>query len=189
MSTCTAYIDGGSRGNPGVAGYGVLVLDENGQTIAELAGHLGIQTNNFAEYSALLVALEFARSHQIQGLRVFADSELLVKQVKGVYRVKNPGLKALHSKAKQLISTLRSFSIHHLPREKNQEADRLANLGMDQDEPRDRPHPATPARTLEILALFEQGIFRPLEPVSLQDKTRVRLRVAPEEKAPKFNQK
>ncbi len=177
MNTCTAYIDGGSRGNPGVAGYGVLVLGENGQTIAELTGHLGIRTNNFAEYSALLAALEFAHSHHFQGLRVFADSELLVKQVKGIYQVKNPGLKSLHTQAKKLISALQSFSIQHVPREKNREADRLANLGMDQNAPDGQPPSATPTRTLNILAVFEEGIFRPIQPVSLPENITVRLRV------------
>ena len=176
MKSCTAYIDGGSRGNPGVAGYGVLVLDQKGHTIAELVGQLGIQTNNCAEYSALLAALEYARSHGFESLRVFADSELLVKQIHGIYRVKNPGLKILHGQAKQLISQFQCFSIQHVPREKNLEADRLANLAMDQKEPQN-PQPSNLTPSLDILAVFEKGVFRPIDAISLPENARVRLRI------------
>jgi ribonuclease HI len=181
LESFTAYIDGGSRGNPGVAGYGVLVLDQKGHTVAELAGHLGIQTNNYAEYSALLAALEYARSHGFESLRVFADSELLVKQIQGSYRVKNPSLKVLHGQAKQLVSQFRSFSIQHVSREKNREADRLANLAMDQKESQISP-PSSLTPFLEILAVFEKGAFRPIDAISLPENSTVRLRIEPVQK-------
>ena len=131
MKRCVAYIDGGSRGNPGVAGYGVAVQDENGEPLVGLSQHLGIRTNNFAEYSALIGALRYALANGYDGLRVYADSELMVRQINGVYKVKSPDLQPLFREAKALISKLKSFSIHHVPREQNREADRLANLAMD----------------------------------------------------------
>src|SRR5215469_4910432 len=88
-----AYVDGGARGNPGPAGFGVVIEDQNGSTIAELSRYLGRQTNNYAEYSGLIAALEYALSHSYRGLRVISDSELMVRQVKGIYKVRNEGLR------------------------------------------------------------------------------------------------
>jgi probable phosphoglycerate mutase len=130
-SWITAYCDGGSRGNPGPAGYGVRVEDSNGRKIEELYEFLGVKTNNFAEYSALLAALEFALAKGYRRLRVVADSELMVKQMLGKYRVNSPDLRPLFEEAKRRASRLESFRIEHVLRGKNKDADRLANLAMD----------------------------------------------------------
>jgi len=127
----TAHCDGGSRGNPGPAGFGVHIEDGAGNVLDELSGFLGKKTNNFAEYSALLAALRFALEHGRRRLRVVADSELMVKQMKGQYRVNSPELRPLYEKAKSLIRELDRFEIQHVLREKNRNADRLANAAMD----------------------------------------------------------
>jgi ribonuclease HI len=126
-----AHIDGGARGNPGPAGYGVVIQDESGRKVATLSEYLGHQTNNFAEYQGLIAALEYAVEHRPKALSVISDSELMVRQIKGIYKVKNPTLKDLHARAKDLIAQLDWFSISHALREQNQEADRLANEAMD----------------------------------------------------------
>jgi ribonuclease HI len=126
-----AHVDGGARGNPGPAGYGVVIQSESGRKVATLSQYLGHQTNNFAEYQGLIGALEYALEHGPKALSVISDSELLVRQIKGIYKVKNPTLKDLHARAKELISQLDWFSINHALRENNQEADRLANEAMD----------------------------------------------------------
>ncbi|HUJ94136.1 MAG TPA: ribonuclease HI family protein [Terriglobales bacterium] len=127
----TAYTDGGARGNPGPAGYGVVIQDEAGRKVATRSEFLGHQTNNFAEYQGLIAALEYAVQHGPKALKVISDSELLVRQIKGIYKVKNATLKDLHARAKELIAQLEWFSIDHALREHNQEADRLANEAMD----------------------------------------------------------
>ena len=126
-----AYSDGGARGNPGPAGYGVVIKDETGKKIAELSQYLGHQTNNVAEYQGLIAALEYAIKHGYKTLKVISDSELLVRQIKGIYKVKNSVLKDLHARAKELIAKLDWFSIEHVLRVKNSDADRLANEAMD----------------------------------------------------------
>lgn len=126
-----AYCDGGSRGNPGPAGYGVYIQDEQGSVLAELSRYLGRRTNNFAEYSGLLAALEFAVAKNHRRLRVISDSELMVKQMKGQYRVKSPDLRPLYEEARRMANDLEQFEIRHVLREKNHHADRLANLAMD----------------------------------------------------------
>ena len=130
-SWITAYCDGGSRGNPGPAGYGVRIEDASGNKIEELYEFLGVKTNNFAEYSALLAALEFALASGYPCLRVIADSELMVKQMLGKYRVNSPDLRPLYEEAKRRASKLETFRIEHVLRNKNKHADRLANLAMD----------------------------------------------------------
>ena len=120
-----AYIDGGSRGNPGEAGLGVHVVD-----VVRIAEYLGVGTNNFAEYSALITAVRFAAFIRCQSLHVFADSELVVKQIKGEYAVKNDNIRVLHESARRWISVIPEFSISHVRREQNGEADKLANLAM-----------------------------------------------------------
>ena len=127
----TAYCDGGSRGNPGPSGFGVYLQDESGRALAELSEFLGKQTNNYAEYSGLLAALNFALEHGHPRLRVVSDSELMVKQIKGQYRVNSPELRPLYDEAKRRIGRLEQFRIEHVLRGKNQQADRLANLAMD----------------------------------------------------------
>src|SRR5271168_3155456 len=126
-----AHSDGGARGNPGPAGYGVVIKDETGRKVAALSEYLGHQTNNFAEYQGLIAALEYAVQHGPKAIKVVSDSELLVRQIKGIYKVKNPTLKDLHARAKELISQLEWFSIGHVLRGHNQEADELANAAMD----------------------------------------------------------
>jgi len=126
-----AYSDGGARGNPGPAGYGVVIQDETGRKVASLSEYLGHQTNNFAEYQGLIAALEYAVKHGHKALKVISDSELLVRQIKGIYKVKNATLRDLHARAKELIAKLEWFSIGHVLRGHNQEADRLANAAMD----------------------------------------------------------
>ena len=126
-----AHSDGGARGNPGPAGYGVVVKDEAGRRVASLSEYLGHQTNNFAEYQGLIAALEYALQHGPKALKVISDSELLVRQIKGIYKVKNAALKDLYARAKELIAQLVWFSIGHALREHNQEADQLANEAMD----------------------------------------------------------
>jgi ribonuclease HI len=126
-----AHSDGGARGNPGPAGYGVVIQDQSGKKIAALSQYLGHQTNNFAEYQGLIAALEYAVAHGPKALKLISDSELLVRQIKGIYKVKNPTLKDLHGRAKELIAQLEWFSIGHALREHNQDADRLANEAMD----------------------------------------------------------
>src|SRR5271169_1358531 len=126
-----AHSDGGARGNPGPAGYGVVIKDEAGRKVAALSEYLGHQTNNFAEYQGLIAALEYAIKHGPKALKLISDSELLVRQIKGIYKVKNATLQDLHGRAKELIAQLDWFSIGHAFREQNQEADRLANEAMD----------------------------------------------------------
>ncbi|MGZ4839846.1 MAG: ribonuclease HI family protein [Terriglobales bacterium] len=127
-----AYIDGGARGNPGPAGYGVVIEDAAGIHLAGLSKFLGHQTNNFAEYSGLLAALEYALAHGPKALEVISDSELMVKQMNGQYKVRNPALLDLYKRAKSLIAQLPWFNIHHVLRAKNKEADALANRAMDE---------------------------------------------------------
>jgi len=127
-----ASTDGGARGNPGPAGYGVVINDQTGNRVAELSRYLGHQTNNYAEYSALLAALQYALDHNWKALKVRSDSELMVKQIRGEYKVSNSTLKELHSHAKSLIRQLDWFEIEHVLRGKNADADRLANRAMDE---------------------------------------------------------
>jgi probable phosphoglycerate mutase len=138
-----AYIDGGARGNPGPAGYGVRIEDADGTLIAELHGGLGIATKNVAEYNGLLAALAWAVEHGHHAVQVRADSELLVKQMRGEYRVKHAGLQPLAARARVLVGQLDAVSFEHVRREQNKEADRLSNLGMDEAEATlKRPAPA-----------------------------------------------
>ena len=124
-------VDGGARGNPGPAGYGAFVRDGAGNTVMELSEFIGIATNNVAEYRGLLAGLEYAKSQRAQVVKVYSDSELVVKQVKGIYKVKSPDLKPLFDQVLRTAASLPKFSIHHVPRDRNSEADRLANLAMD----------------------------------------------------------
>ena len=126
-----AHTDGGARGNPGPAGYGVVIHDAKGNRVAGLSEYLGKQTNNFAEYQALIAALEYAVEHGPKALRVVSDSELMVRQIKGIYKVKEPTLRDLHARASQLITQLEWFNIEHTLRGGNREADELANAAMD----------------------------------------------------------
>jgi len=129
----TAYIDGGARGNPGPAGYGVYIQLPGG-AVEELHGGVGIATNNVAEYNGLLAALKWAIDHGHRRLHIRADSELLVKQMRGEYKVKNPGLQPLAARARAMASQLERVTFEHVRREHNKDADRLSNVGMDEAE-------------------------------------------------------
>jgi ribonuclease HI len=132
MTAVVVYIDGGSRGNPGPAGFGVRIEDHEGRLIAELHESIGITTNNVAEYHGLLAALGFLVAGHHRVARIRSDSELLVKQMRGEYRVKHPGLVPLHREAQALVARLRRVTFEHIPRAANTEADRLANQAMDE---------------------------------------------------------
>ena len=126
-----ANIDGGARGNPGPAGYGVYITDGEGRRLAELSDYLGVQTNNFAEYSGLVAALEYAVEHGYRAVKVVSDSELLVKQMKGQYKVRSEALTEIYNEARALVRKLDRFEIRHVLRHLNKDADRLANEAMD----------------------------------------------------------
>jgi ribonuclease HI len=140
-----AHCDGGARGNPGPAGYGVVLQDPSGNKVAHLSEYLGHQTNNVAEYQGLIAALEYAIAHGPKALKLISDSELLVRQIKGIYKVKNAVLQDLHGRAKELIAQLEWFSIGHALREHNRDADRLANEAMDKGMGRVERAPLRPA--------------------------------------------
>jgi probable phosphoglycerate mutase len=126
-----AHIDGGARGNPGPAGYGVRIERDDG-TVVELKEALGITTNNVAEYRGLIAALAWAAAHGIRRLQVRSDSELLIRQMRGEYRVKHPGLRPLSAEARRLVQQIGDVRFEHVRRELNTEADRLANEAMDE---------------------------------------------------------
>jgi probable phosphoglycerate mutase len=127
----TAHCDGGSRGNPGPAGYGAVIEDAKGRVVAELSEYLGVKTNNFAEYSGLLGVLKWAVEHNVKRLRVVSDSELMVKQMQGKYKVASPILRPLFEEARRLSRSIASFEMRHTLRGGNKDADRQANEAMD----------------------------------------------------------
>jgi ribonuclease HI len=125
------HTDGGARGNPGPAGIGVVLQAPNGDVLEEIGRGIGWATNNVAEYEGLIAGLEAARKHGAAELEVFMDSTLVVEQMKGSYRVKNPGLRSLHAKARSLARQFDKITFTAVPRARNKEADRLSNQGMD----------------------------------------------------------
>jgi ribonuclease HI len=127
----TAYFDGGARSNPGPAGYGVYIVDANGNVLAQLSGSLGNTTNNIAEYHGLIAALQWAVDHNLTSITIKGDSQLIVEQMRGNYKVKNEGLRPLHMKARMLVMQIGDVRFEHVRRELNKEADRLSNVGMD----------------------------------------------------------
>ncbi len=124
------FTDGAARGNPGPASIGVTIKDEQGKLIASVSQCIGTKTNNQAEYMAIITALEKAVSLGVRQVDLYSDSELVVRQINGRYRVKNVGLKPLYQRAKLLQSSLEGFTITHIPREQNAEADSLANKAL-----------------------------------------------------------
>jgi ribonuclease HI len=128
----TLHIDGASRGNPGDAGFGVWVVGEDGRPFAELYGYLGRATNNVAEYQALLHGLRYALRQGARQVQVFSDSELVVKQIDGRYRVKHPDMLPLHRDAQALLREFEKATVSHVRREQNKDADRLANRALDE---------------------------------------------------------
>ena len=127
----TAHCDGGSRGNPGPSGYGAVVEDPAGRVVARLSEFLGIQTNNYAEYSGLLAVLKWSIQNGAKRLRVVSDSELMVKQMQGKYKVASPVLRPLYEEARKLSQQIEGFEMRHTLRGGNKDADRLANEAMD----------------------------------------------------------
>ncbi len=159
----SAHCDGGARGNPGPAGYGAVLKDDAGLVLAELSEFLGFRTNNFAEYSGLLGCLQWALDHGHTQLRVVSDSELMVKQILGKYKVNSPDLKPLWEEARRRIARLDGFQISHALRHKNKDADRLANDAMDRGMKRpaaaDDP-PAAKSRVEKVEARMLRGFTR-----------------------------
>jgi ribonuclease HI len=124
--------DGAARGNPGPAGIGVRITDTNENVLSEIAEGIGVVTNNVAEYTAAIRGLERAVELRATDVLLRSDSRLLIEQLSGRYRVKNPTLQRLHSKARSVVAGFRTVAYEHVPRELNKEADRLANLGVDE---------------------------------------------------------
>jgi len=144
-----AGFDGGSRGNPGPAAWGVVVLDATDRAVEGFAGAIGRATNNVAEYTALLEALAIAVAREARDVELFADSELVVKQIRGEYKVRHPDLIPLHAEAKRRITAFRRFKLSHVPREKNKEADRLVNRALNLVESGDGGAPVSVHETFE----------------------------------------
>jgi ribonuclease HI len=192
-----ANIDGGSRGNPGPASYGVVIRDPRGEIVTRLKKYIGRTTNNVAEYYGLIAALDYAQSNNIRALRVESDSELLVKQMRGTYKVKSPDLRPLYERAKKMSQAIPAFRIDHVYREQNREADLLANEAM--DEVSGKP-PTVENRnskiesgnlktenrnsvpTIRVRARFRSGILYPLEDVDLPDGAEVEILLRPTSK-------
>jgi ribonuclease HI len=171
-----AHTDGGARGNPGPAGYGVVIHDSRGKRVAGLSQYLGHQTNNFAEYQALIGALEYAVQSSLKSLKVISDSELLVRQIKGIYKVKEPPLRELHARATQLISQLDWFNIEHVLRGHNREADELANAAMDKGSGRTVIRASQPHVQQDFNGVVRDGKIELLDG-TLPDGTQVQVRI------------
>ena len=184
-----AHIDGGSRGNPGPAAYGVAIKTVQGEPVTAFGKFLGETTNNFAEYQGLLAALEYALEHGYPRVRVLTDSELMARQISGQYKVRSPDLKPLHEKARALIARLESFSIRHVYREQNREADRLANKAMDDAERGILPHDPLPPAAIAasspsavpkprpVVATYQDGVLHPHTQLPLFDGEEVELEI------------
>jgi ribonuclease HI len=193
-----ANIDGGSRGNPGPAAYGVVIRDPRGEIVARLKKYIGRTTNNVAEYYGLIAALDYAQSNRIRALHIESDSELLVKQMRGQYKVKSADLQPLFERAKKMSQSFTSFQIRHVYREQNREADALANEAMDETSgsrpasvdaenrnaksaTRNSAPAANPA--IKVRARFRSGVLYPLEDINLPDGAEVEILLRPTSKA------
>jgi len=182
-----ANIDGAARGNPGPASYGVVIRDGNGELVAKLKKYIGRMTNNVAEYYGLIAALDYAESHGIRALRVESDSELMVKQMQGQYKVKSEDLRPLFERAKKMSQGFESFRIDHVYREQNREADALANEALDETSgvpsapgaPAKNPVTDAKPGPRWIQARFRSGILYPLEDIDLPDGTEVQIVLRP----------
>lgn len=172
-----ASIDGGARGNPGPAAYGFLLRDAGGATLVATGKTVGHATNNVAEYFGLIAALDAARERGVASLRVESDSELLVRQMEGRYRVKSPDLRPLHERAVILSRSFEHFEIAHVPREKNREADRLVNEALDGGNIENRP--GRPPQLRTVRARYQRGVFVPEEAMDLPDGAEFVLTVRP----------
>ena len=182
-----ANIDGGSRGNPGPASYGVVIRDPRGELVAKLKKYIGRMTNNVAEYYGLIAAMDYAQSHGVRAIRIESDSELLVKQMHGLYKVKSAELQPLFERAKKMSQAFDSFRIDHVYREQNREADALANEALDETAGGSASSPSAPrletpsSRTepRRIRARFRSGVLYLLEDVELPDGTEVEILIRP----------
>ena len=188
-----ANIDGGSRGNPGPAAYGVVIRNARGEVVARLKKYIGRTTNNVAEYYGLIAALDYAQSNNVRALHIESDSELLVKQMRGQYKVKSADLQPLFERAKKMSQALASFRINHVYREQNREADALANEAMDEvsGAPRvengkaklekgNSPSSSAPSNTaIRVRARFRSGVLYPLEDINLPDGAEVEILLKP----------
>lgn len=183
-----ANIDGASRGNPGPAAYAVIVRGPGGTMIAEIAKRIGRQTNNVAEYYALLAALDYAAASAIRALRVRSDSELLVRQMQGRYRVKSPELQPLFERAQKQARALDYFVVEHVPREQNRSADALANMALDDAVPNasvstavgeasQSEKPAKSAARLRTLAEYRGGNLIPARKLDLPEGSKVEVEI------------
>jgi len=181
-----ANIDGASRGNPGPAAYGVVIRDARGEIVAQLKKYIGRSTNNVAEYYGLIAAMDYAQSHGVRAIRVESDPELLVKQMRGLYKVKSADLQPLFERAKKMSQAFESFRIDHVYREQNREADALANQALDETEGR-AASPASAPKTdatersssRRVPARFRGGVLYLLEDVGLPDGTVVEVSIFP----------
>ncbi len=183
-----ANIDGGSRGNPGPASYGVVIRNPRGEVVAKMKKYIGRMTNNVAEYYGLIAALDYAQSHGIRALRVESDSELLVRQMGGQYKVKSSELRPLFERARKMAQTFSFFKIEHVYREQNAEADALANEALDETSGAPaRTKPAAPAtkppQPRKVRAHVRNGALVPLEPLDLPEGSEVEILVRPLGKA------
>ena len=191
-----AYVDGASRGNPGPAAYGAIVHSPDRKEIFRIGKPLGIATNNAAEYYALITALDYAAHHGIKSLRVRSDSELLVNQMNGRYRVRSKDLKPLHERAAKLANQLEHFAIEHVPREENREADALANEALDRAgsgpkffsgkllaaedlEKEQNYKTGKPGETRRLRARYVKGALVPAEHLNLPEGTEVEVVLFP----------
>jgi ribonuclease HI len=174
-----ANIDGGSRGNPGPAAYGVVIRDAKGEVVARLKKYIGQNTNNVAEYFGLIAALDYAQTQGIRALRIESDSELLVKQMRGIYKVKSSDLQPLHERARKISQAFESFRIDHVYREQNREADALVNQAL--DETSRSGSSASVAKTsakensLRFFARYKDGYLTPEGPLDLPDGAEVEI--------------
>jgi len=179
-----ANIDGGSRGNPGPASYGVVIRDPRGEVVAKLKKYIGRSTNNVAEYYGLIAALDYAQSHGIRALRVESDSELLVRQMQGRYKVKSAELRPLFERARKMAQAFESFRIEHVYRERNAEADALANEALDETAGANSPSPSKPkapatSESRKVRARYANGALQLREPLDLPEGTEVEILLKP----------
>jgi len=181
-----ANIDGGSRGNPGPASYGVVIRDPRGGVVAKLKKYIGRTTNNVAEYYGLIAALDYAQQHGIRALRVESDSELLVRHMRGQYKVKSPELRPLFERARKMAQSFDSFKIEHVYRNQNAEADALANEALDETSgapaPSKRDSQAAkpqPTQARKVRARFRNGALVPIDPLDLPEGSEVEILVRP----------
>ena len=179
----TANIDGAARGNPGPASYGLVLRRPDGTPLESLGKYIGRHTNNVAEYYALIAALDYAVAHGIKRLRVQSDSQLIVNQIKGLYKVKHPDLRPLHERAKKLAAGLEAFAIQYVPREQNREADAAANAALDNTagiKPSfgSEGNPPQKAVPRKVRARYRDGVLVPAEPLDLKEGAIVEISVA-----------